>query len=56
MAGQWSFFLGFWHLIGQEVLAMIEETCKTSIVYGALNSTFIALITEKSKPKTFDDF
>lgn len=51
-----EFFLGFWDLVGNEVLEMIEETHNPGIVSGVLNTNFIALIPNNSKPNTFDDF
>jgi len=39
-----EFFIGFWDMVGPEILALVEETRKTGYISGALNTTFIALI------------
>jgi len=51
-----EFYLGFWYMVGTEVLHMVEETRRMGLIIGALNSTFIALIPKISKPTTFDEF
>jgi len=51
-----EFFIGFWDLIGTEVLELVKESRMRGSIYGALNSTFIALIPKVSKTSSFDDY
>lgn len=51
-----EFYLGFWDIVGPNVLTMVLESRRLGRISGALNSTFIALIPKKSKPLSFDDF
>jgi len=51
-----EFYLGFWDILGPEVLQLVEEIRSGGYISGALNSTFIALIPKVSKPQTFDDY
>jgi len=51
-----EFFLSFWDILGPDVLGMMEESHCKGHIYGALNSTFIALIPKKAKPISFDDY
>jgi hypothetical protein len=56
MAGPLNFFLGFFDLLGQDILNLVEEIRITGKMPLSLNSTFIALIPKKDNPDTLDDF
>jgi len=51
-----EFYLGFWDILGPEILRLTEEIRSGGYISGALNSTFIALIPKASKPQTFDEY
>ena len=51
-----EFFIGFWDLVGPEILALVEESRRTGHISGALNTTFIALIPKVSKTTSYNDF
>ena len=51
-----EFFLGFFNLLGGDVLAAAELSRLEGQMEGALNSTFIFFIPKKDKPLTFLDF
>lgn len=51
-----EFFFGFWDIVGPDVLEMVEKTRCKGKIFGALNSTFIALIPKKAKLIYFDDY
>jgi hypothetical protein len=44
-----EFFLGFYDLIGKDLLQAVEETRKEGHIYSPINSNFMALI-PKSMP------
>jgi hypothetical protein len=54
----WSieFYLGFFELIGKDILKVIEETILNGRIHSPLNTTFIALIPKVNDPLSFDDF
>ena len=54
----WSvdFFIYFFDLVGEDLLAMVEESRILGKIIGGLNSTFLMLIPKVSNPKTFEDF
>lgn len=54
----WSieFFQVFYELIGQDLLAVVEESRPSNHVHAPLNSIFIALIPKSNCPQTMDDF
>jgi hypothetical protein len=54
----WSieFFLGFFDLLGNDILKVVEESRKNGRIHEPLNATFIALIPKSDNPTTFDDF
>jgi hypothetical protein len=51
-----EFFLGFFDVIGQGILSLVEETRLSGQMPLSLNSTFIALIPKTDNPDTLDDF
>jgi hypothetical protein len=51
-----EFFIYFFDLVGQDLLAMVEDTRRLGSIVGGLNSTFLTLIPKANKPSTFDDF
>jgi hypothetical protein len=51
-----EFVLGFFDLLGQDILKLVEEIRITGQMPLSLNSTFIALIPKKDNPDTLDDF
>lgn len=54
----WSveFYTAFFDILGDDLLKFIEDCWTTSRMYGAINSTFIALIPKSDNPASFDDF
>jgi hypothetical protein len=54
----WSieFYLGFFDLIGGDILKVIEESILNGRIHSPLNTTFIALIPKVNDPLSFDDF
>jgi len=51
-----EFYLEFLDILGVEILEVIEESRVKGVMSGALNSTFMALILKRDKPKNFMDF
>ena len=51
-----EFFIGFFDLIGADMLKVVEEYRLDGHVHGPIKCTFIALIPQKDQPKFFDDF
>jgi hypothetical protein len=54
----WSieFFLGFFDLLGNDILKVVEEYRKNGCIHEPLNTTFISLIPKSDNSDTFDDF
>jgi len=50
-----EFYLGFYDLLGNDVLKVVEETRINGHIHEPINSTFIALIHKANNP-SFDDF
>jgi hypothetical protein len=48
--------LGFFDLLGDDLLRVVEEVRTSGKVMGSFNSTFISLIPKVDKLGTFDDF
>jgi hypothetical protein len=46
----------FFYLVGEDLLAMVEESRKLGTIMGGINSTFLTLIPKANKPSTFDDY
>jgi hypothetical protein len=55
---EWTidFFLGFFDLLGQDTLRLVEEIRLTGQMPLSLNFTFIALIPKKDNPNSLDEF
>jgi hypothetical protein len=51
-----EFYLGFFDLLGKDILKVVEESRLNGRIHGPLNSTFIALIPKVNEPLSFDDF
>jgi hypothetical protein len=51
-----EFFLGFYDLLGQDLLKMVEDIRITGRIPLSLNSTFIALIPKTDNPVSLDEF
>jgi hypothetical protein len=51
-----EFFIGFFDLIGKDILEVVEESRKVGHIHAPLNSTFIALIPKIDNPQSFEDF
>ena len=51
-----EFFIFFFDLLGEDLLAMVEESSIKGAILGGLNSTFLTLIPKSYRPRTFDDF
>ena len=51
-----KFYLGFYELIGADLLKVVEESRIMAYIHPPVNSTFLALIPKKDRPETFDDF
>ena len=49
-------FLGFFDILGEDLLKVVEESRRSGRVHAPINATFIALIPKMDKPKAFDDF
>jgi hypothetical protein len=51
-----EFYMGFFYLIGADLLKVIEESRINGRIHSPLNTTFIALIPKVDDPQSFDDF
>jgi hypothetical protein len=51
-----EFYLGFFDLMGHDVLKVVEESRVNGHIHDPLNSTFISLIPKTDNPSSFDDF
>ena len=51
-----EFFLHFFDVIGDELVAVVEESRVTGQVFPPFNSTFLALIPKSDHPSSFADF
>lgn len=48
-------FLGFFDVMGEDLLKVVEESRRSGRIHAPINATFIALIPKVDKPETFDD-
>ena len=48
-----EFFQGFYDLVKEDLLKIVQESQRVGKVLGALNSTFLALIPKKQNPNYF---
>ena len=51
-----EFFQGFYDLVKEYLLKIVQESQRARKVLGALNSTFLALIPKKQNPTSFEEF
>ena len=51
-----EFYLGFYDIIGNDLLKVVEESHKEGYIHPPLISTFIALIPKKDSLEKFEDF
>ena len=51
-----EFYLGFYDLIGKDLLMVVEESRREGFIHAPLNSMFIDLIPKKDNPGKFEDF
>ena len=51
-----EFYLGFFELIGEDLLGVVEESRRTGVIHAPINATFIALIPKVDKVESFDGF
>ena len=51
-----EFYLHFFDLLGPTLVQMVDSTRISGFIPPSLNSTFIALIPKKDKPRSFADF
>ena len=51
-----EFFQLFFEPLGDDLLAVVEDSRRTRTIYQPFNSTFLALIPKKEDMKSFDDF
>jgi hypothetical protein len=51
-----EFYLGFYDVMGKDILKVVEESRKSGHIHEPLNATFIALIPKSDNPSSFDDF
>jgi hypothetical protein len=49
-------FIGFYDLVEEDLIRIIEKVRVSGKVLGAFNSTFLALIPKKDKPWPFNEF
>lgn len=50
------FYNSFWHIVGDDVTAMVLQALNWGIVLESINTTFIILIPKIKNPKKFFDF
>lgn len=51
-----EFYVGFFDLIGRDLLGVVNESKRTGVIHGPINATFIALIPKTDKVESFEDF
>ena len=51
-----EFYQGFYELLKHDLLKVVRESHRLGKVLGALNTTFLALISKKQKSSSFKDF
>ena len=50
------FYKSFWHIVGNDVTAIVLKALNTGVVHESLNTTFITLIPKIKHPKKVADF
>ena len=48
--------MGFFDLVGEDLLEVVEESKRSGVIHAPINATFIALIPKVKKVESFDDF
>eukprot|EP01018_Ginkgo_biloba_P003770 Gb_15008 [translate_table: standard] len=51
-----EFFLGFYEVIEEDLMSVIEESRSSGRILAAFNTTFIALIPKSDNPSSFDEY
>jgi hypothetical protein len=51
-----EFYIGFYELLGVDLLQVVEETRWNGMMHAPFNTTFLALIPKKDEPLSFDEF
>ena len=51
-----EFYLGFFDILGKDILSVVEESRINGHIHEPFNATFIALIPKLDNPTSFDDF
>ena len=51
-----KFFIYFFDLVGEDLLAMVEESIILGKIVSFLNATFLTLIAKVNNPKTLEDY
>lgn len=51
-----EFYLHFFDLVKDDLLALVEDVRISGRMVGSLNSTFLALIPKPNNPQTFGDY
>jgi hypothetical protein len=51
-----SFFLGFYDLLKDDLMKIIQESHETGQIRGALNKTFLAIVLKSSEPISSVEF
>ena len=50
------FYKSFWHIVGDDVTAVVLKALNTGVIHESLNSSFITLIPKIKHPKKVSDF
>ena len=50
------FYKSFWHIVGEDVMAVVLKVLNSGVVPESLNSTFIAHIPKMKQPRKVSDF
>ena len=50
------FYKSFWHIVGNDVTAIVLKALNTGVVHESLNTTIITLISKTKHPKKVADF
>ena len=50
------FYKSFWHIVGEDVTAVVLQALSLGIVPKSINTTFITLIPKIKNPKKVSDF
>ena len=50
------FYKSFWHIVGDDVTAVVLKALNTGVIHESLNSSFITLISKIKHPKKVSNF